>query len=118
MCCSVRFLSSSVTSSGEPLFPSSCVLRKGCWLFSLCLSNRKWGGLDDQAQCLDTDVAAPAFGLGLIVLYLETAGGYFCYRCLILSDIVLVPSRGSSCLLTSQRLWRIAAQKIAEVPLG
>lgn len=29
-----------------------------------------------------------------IVLYLATAGGYFCYCCLILSDIVSVPSRG------------------------
>lgn len=106
---SVRFFSSSVMSSGVPLFPSSCVLRKGCPL-SLCLSSRKWSGLGDQAQCLDTDVADPGFGLELIVLYLATVGGYFCYCCLILSGIVSVPSRSvCSCLLTSKCLWCIAA---------
>lgn len=81
-------------SSGMPLFLSPCVLRKGSRLFSLCLSSRKSSGLGGQAQCLDTDVAEPGSGLELIVLCLATAGGYFCFCCLILSDIVSVPSRG------------------------
>ena len=77
--------------------PSSlppCVLRKGSRLFSLCLSSRKWSGLGGRAQCLDTEVAEPGLGPEPIVLYLATTGGYFCYCCLILSDIVSVPSRG------------------------
>lgn len=74
--------------------PSPCVLRKGSRVFSLCLSNRKWNGLDGQAQCLDTDVAEAGLGPETIVLCLETTGGYFCFCCLILSDIVSKSSRG------------------------
>lgn len=101
-----------------------CVLRKGSWLFSLCLSSRKWSGLDGRAQCLDTAVAEPGLGPEPIVLYLATTGGYFCYCCLILSDIVSVPQQRKvcvcinmsvcSCLLTSPYLWCIAAQRRRE----
>lgn len=87
---------SSPPASRPPAYLSSLppALRKGSRLFSLCLSSRKWSGLDGRAQCLDTDVAEPGLGPGPIVLYLATTGGYFCFCCLILSDIVSVPSRG------------------------
>lgn len=77
-----------------PLLPSPVFLRKGSRLFSLCLSSRKRSGVDGRAQCLDTDVAEPGLGPEPIVLYLATTGGYFCFCCLILSDIVSVPRRG------------------------
>lgn len=88
---SVRFLSSSVMSSSLPLPPVFSGKAAGCFP---CVC-RAGSGVDCRPGSVFRHLVAET-GLGPepIVLYLATAGGYFCYCCLILSDIVSVPSRG------------------------